>query len=45
MYNLLKTVARDSTKTLMSYVSFRVDDYFTSGPVRTHSSMQAALEA
>ena len=45
VYNLLKTVARDSTETRVSYVSFRVDDYSTSGPVRTHSSMQATLEA
>ena len=43
-YNLLKTVARDNTTSLVSYVSFRVDDYSACGPVRTHSSLQAALE-
>ena len=44
VYNLLKTVARDNTTSLVSYVSFRVDDYSACGPVRTHSSLQAALE-
>ena len=27
VYNLLKTVVRDNTTSLVSYVSFRVDDY------------------